>query len=51
MAEHVMNTLGDQAVTEVAVVLMHDSKEVTSMYLDQVIDQFIEAGYSFGILK
>lgn len=51
MAEHVMNTLNDQAVKDVAVVLMHDSKEVTSLYLDQVIDRFIEEGYSFGILK
>lgn len=51
MAEYVMETLSDQAVQDVAVVLMHDFKGITIEYLDQVIDQFIEAGYSFGILE
>lgn len=51
MADYVMETLSDQAVQDVAVVLMHDFKGITIEYLDQVIDQFIEEGYSFGILQ
>lgn len=51
MADYVMETLSDQAVQDVAVVLMHDFKGITIEYLDQVIDQFIEAGYTFGILE
>jgi len=35
---------------DIAVVLMHDTKDITAEYLDQVIDQFESAGYTFGIL-
>jgi len=50
MAEHVMYTLEEHWIQDIAVVLMHDTKAVTAEYLEQVIDQFIEAGYTFGIL-
>jgi hypothetical protein len=30
---------------------MHDTKDITAEYLDQVIDQFESAGYTFGILE
>lgn len=51
MAEHVMFTLNEHWMQDIAVVLMHDTKAITAEYLDQVIDQFIEAGYTFGILE
>jgi peptidoglycan-N-acetylglucosamine deacetylase len=51
MAEHVMYTLEEHWIQDIAVVLMHDTKSITAEYLDQVIDQFIEAGYTFGILE
>lgn len=51
MAEHVMFTLNEHWMQDIAVVLMHDTKAITPEYLDQVIDQFIEAGYTFGILE
>jgi len=51
MAEHVMYTLEEHWIQDIAVVLMHDTKAITVEYLDQVIDQFIEAGYTFGILE
>jgi len=51
MAEHVMDTLEEHWIQDIAVVLMHDTKAITAEYLDQVIDQFIEAGYTFGILE
>ncbi|MFH5835924.1 polysaccharide deacetylase family protein [Proteiniclasticum sp. C24MP] len=51
MAEHVMFTLSEHWMQDIAVVLMHDTKDITAEYLDQVIDQFESAGYTFGILE
>ena len=51
MAQHVMYTLEEHWIQNIAVVLMHDTKAITAEYLEQVIDQFIEAGYTFGILE
>lgn len=51
MAKHVMFTLSEHWMQDIAVVLMHDTKDITAAYLDQVIDQFEAAGYTFGILE
>ena len=51
LSDYVLATLRNNRHPEVAIVLMHDSLEVTPGYLGLVIDKLRAEGYAFGILK
>ncbi|SFN61804.1 polysaccharide deacetylase family protein [Proteiniclasticum ruminis] len=51
MGAYAMKTFRDNGDRKVAVILMHDVQKTTPEYLDHLIDEFLEAGFTFGILK
>ena len=51
LSDYVLATLRNNRHPEIAVVLMHDSLEVTPGYVGLVIDKLRAEGYTFGILK
>ena len=51
LSNYVLTTINKNRHPEIAVVLMHDSLEVTPGYLALVIDKLRAEGYTFGILK
>ena len=51
MGKYAMKTFKDNGDRKVAVILMHDVQNATPEYLDHLIDEFLEAGFTFGILK
>lgn len=51
LSNYVLTTLRNNRHPEIAVVLMHDSLEVTPGYLGLVIDKLRAEGYTFGVLK
>lgn len=51
MGQYAMKTFKDNGDRKVAVILMHDVQNATPEYLDHLIDEFEEAGFTFGILK
>ncbi len=51
MGDFVFSTLNQNNHTNIAMVLMHDVKGATPEYLRKVIDDFVQRGYTFGILE
>jgi len=51
LSDYVLTTLRNNRHPEIAVVLMHDSLEVTPGYVGLVINKLRAEGYTFGILK
>ena len=51
LSDYVLATLRNNRHPEIAIVLMHDSLEVTPEYIGLVIDKLRAEGYTFGILK
>ncbi|MGB4588986.1 MAG: polysaccharide deacetylase family protein [Clostridiaceae bacterium] len=51
LSDYVLTTINKNRHPEIAVVLMHDSLEVTPGYIGLVIDKLRAQGYQFGILK
>jgi peptidoglycan/xylan/chitin deacetylase (PgdA/CDA1 family) len=51
LSDYVLATLRNNRHPEIAIVLMHDSLEVTPGYIGLVIDKLRAEGYTFGILK
>lgn len=51
MGKYVLETLSWNRNTDVAVVLMHDVIDKTPEYLNSVIDNLEQEGFTFGILK
>lgn len=51
MGAYVLETLGNNRHSDVAVVLMHDTLSATPGYLHHVIDALEGEGFTFGILK